>query len=338
MVIASYRSGRLALPETGVAAVAAGSPSASPMLAPGHAKLYPQIAAVSDMAGGDGVWYVLDGATPTVHMLDADGAWLGNFGREGEGPGELLRPVAVAVGGDAVAVADARGRQVHVYAPDGTYRTSRRIEALGCPVLGSVDIAARETMFFLLVECLSVERPMANLSVERQVAALDDGVLRPLLRRRQDAGTMDFGAAYVLSEHPLGFVFGNAQDDCLGIYGPDGAQLDRVCHEWLARMPFPVDKRQELESALERRGSLGSIRMPDSFPPFDRVFVDGERLVYRAFRDEELQQLRAQSGEDGANVLSVPAAPWVFVAGGMAMAVWDELEGIRIALHPLRQP
>ena len=84
----------------------------SPTRAPGHAKLYPQIATVSDVAGGNGVWYVLDATTPTVHMLDGDGARLGTFGREGEGPGEFLGPVAVAVGGDAVAVADARRQEV----------------------------------------------------------------------------------------------------------------------------------------------------------------------------------------------------------------------------------
>lgn len=335
--IASHRGGRVAAPETGDAEGAPRSPSASPTPAPEHAKLYPQIAAVSDVAGRNGVWYVLDAATQIVHMLDADGAWLGAFGREGEGPGELLGPVAVAVGGDAVAIADGRRRRVHVYALDGTYRNSQRIEAPGCTIARPVDIAAWETTFLLLGECLSVEPPSAVLSVELQVAALDDGRLRPLVRRRQDAGTMDFGATYVLSEHPRGFVFGDAQDDCLGIYDSGGAQLRRACHEWLGRMPFPADQRRELASAFKRRSSLVSVRMPDSVPPFDRVFADGERLVYRTFMDEELSQLKARGGEGGAEAFGgVPAAPWLFVADGTALAAWDDFDGFRIALHPLR--
>lgn len=336
--IASHRSGRLAAPAAAATAAAfvAESSSASPTRAPGHAKLYPQIATVSDVAGGSGVWYVLDATTPTVHMLDGDGARLGSFGRKGEGPGEFLGPVAVAVGGDAVAVADARRQEVHVYgALDGTYRNSRRIEAPGCAVARPVDIAARETTFLLLVECLSAERATASMSVEHQVAALDERALRPLARRRQDAGTMDFGATWVLSEHPSGFVFGDAQDDCLGIYDLDGAQLDRACHDWLARTPWPPGKKRELEAALERRGSLVSVRMPDSFPPFDRVFWDDERLVYRVLEGEG-SHLAARGGEGGAETLGVPAAPWLFVADGTALAAWDEVESPRIALYPLR--
>ncbi len=340
--IASHRSGRSAAPEAAApeaaaeAAVAAGNSSTSPTRAPGHAKLYPQIAVVSDVAGGNDVWYVLDATTPTVHMVGADGAWLGAFGRKGEGPGELLWPVAVAVGGDAVAVADARRQEVHVYdALDGTYRNSRRIETSGCTMVRPVDIAARETTFLLLLECMSVERPAASLSFERQVAALDDGAFRPLARRRPDAGTMDFGATYVLSEHPRGFVFGDAQDDCLGVYDLDGAQLDRACHDWLVRTPLPAGKRRELETAFKRRSSLVSVRIPDSVPAFDRVFWDDERLVYRVLQ-EEGSHLAARGGEGGAEALGgVPAAPWLFVASGTALAAWDEVEGARIALYPL---
>ncbi len=332
VAIASHRSGRSAPSEAGGdAKVAPRSASASP----GQAKLYPQIATVSDVAGGNGVWYVLDATTPTVHMLDGDGARLGAFGRKGEGPGELLGPVAVAVGSDAVAVADGRRHRVHFYALDGMYRNSRRIEAPDCAVARPMDIATWETTFLILMECMSVERPAASLSVERQVAALDDGALRPLVHRRQDAGTMDFGATWVLSEHPSGFVFGDAQDDCLGIYDLDGVQLDRACHDWLARTPWPPGKKRELEAALERRGSLVSVRMPDSFPPFDRVFWDDERLVYRVLEGEG-SHLAARGGEGGAETLGVPAAPWLFVADGTALAAWDEVEGPRIALYPLR--
>lgn len=334
-MIASHRSGGLPESGTGEAETAPRSPSASSAAAPEHTKLYPEIATVSDVAGNDGVWYVLDAATPTVHMLDADGAWLGTFGREGAGPGELLSPVAVAAGGDAVAVADERRHRVHVYAPEGTYRDSRRIEAPGCAVARPVDIAAWETTFFVLVECLSLEGPAAVPSVEHQVVALGDGPQRPLARRRQDAGTMDLGAAYVLSEHPRGFVFGAAQDNCLGIYDPGGRQLLRACHEWLDRMPFPADWRREQAAVFRRRSSLLSVRIPDNVPPFDRVFANGQRLVYRAFKDEELYELRAEGREDEPQSLGVPAAPWLFVADGIAVAAWDELEGVRIALHRL---
>ena len=144
---------------------------------------------------------------------------------------------------------------------------------------------------------------------------------------------MDFGATWVLSEHPSGFVFGDAQDDCLGVYDLDGAQLDRACHDWLPRPPLPPGKRRELEAAFERRGSLVSVRMPDGLPAFDRVFWDDERLVYRVLEEEGLH-LAAQGGEGGAEAFGgVPAAPWLFVADGTALAAWDEFEGARGAVR-----
>jgi len=288
---------------------------------------------VRDVAAGNGVWYVLDEAAPTVHMLDAGGAWLGNFGRAGEGPGELLRPMAIAVGRGAVAVADAGRGRMHLYGPDGRYRDYRRIAAPGCQAARPVDVAAGETTFLLLVECVS------GRSVEHHVVAVGDGPSRLVVRRSLDAGTrpiLDFGATYVLSEHPRGFVFGDAQDDCLGIYALDGAQLDRACHEWLARTRLPAGKKRELEAALERRGSSVTFRMPDSFSPFDRVFWDDARLVYRVL-EEEASRLAARGGEGGAEAFGgVPAAPWLFVADGTALAAWDDVGGARIALYPLR--
>ncbi len=271
---------------------------------------------------------------PAVHTLDAGGAWLGNFGPAGEGgPGELLRPVAIAVGRGAVAVADAGRGRIHLYGLDGHYRDYRPIEAPGCQVARPVDVAAGETTFLLLVECVS------GRSVEHQVVAVGDGPSRLVVRRSPDAGTrpiLDFGATYVLSDHPRGFVFGDAQDDCLGIHDLDGAQLDRACHEWLVRTPLPAGKKRELEAALERRGSPVKFRVPDSFPPFDRVFWDDERLLYRVLR-EEGSHLAARGGEVGAETFpGVPAAPWLFVADGTALAAWDEVEGVRIALYPLR--
>jgi len=40
--------------------------------------------------------YVLD-AHPAVHRIDLDGTLLASFGRKGQGPGELTRPVAIHI-------------------------------------------------------------------------------------------------------------------------------------------------------------------------------------------------------------------------------------------------
>jgi hypothetical protein len=59
------------------------------------------------IAVNDRVVAVLDPQLPRVHLFTASGEPAGSFGRRGEGPGELSRPVSVAVEGDSVLVVSA---------------------------------------------------------------------------------------------------------------------------------------------------------------------------------------------------------------------------------------
>lgn len=60
-----------------------------------------------------GLLYVLDGRARQVRILSPDGELRGTLGRRGQGPGELMRPVSVAVVGDRILVIDqVRGRLV----------------------------------------------------------------------------------------------------------------------------------------------------------------------------------------------------------------------------------
>lgn len=75
----------------------------------------------SGLAGADdGTLYVLDGQGKRVLAFGPDGSFLRSYGREGEGPGELRSPSAVAVGpGDSVWVSDMGNVRATVFAPDG---------------------------------------------------------------------------------------------------------------------------------------------------------------------------------------------------------------------------
>jgi len=74
---------------------------------------------IQDIAiGSQGDLFVLDGLANDVRWFDAAGHFRGRAGRNGEGPGELSVPVAVAID-DAglVHVLDARNRRIAVFAP-----------------------------------------------------------------------------------------------------------------------------------------------------------------------------------------------------------------------------
>ncbi len=297
-----------------------------------EARLYSEILDVGDVAANDSVWYVLDARAVTVHMVHRDGTWLGAFGRQGDGPGEFSSPVAVAAFDGVVAVADEQ--RVHLHKPDGTYVGQRHVAPRGCALVRPLDIVGFGTTFFLLVECHS------GPAAERLVLGDGHDELEALVRRRPAFGAeaiIDFGAVYVLSEHPAGFAFGNANDECLTIYDRNGAHVDRACHEGLERLPFPADTRRDLAAAFRSRRRSATVQLPDRLPPFDRVFADGERLVYRAFADADASRLVVQGATGEMEVLPIPNAPLLFVAGGGALAAWEDFEGTRIGWYGLGQ-
>jgi hypothetical protein len=95
---------------------------------------------VSLNASASGMLAVPDFELSELILIAADGEWLGPWGRRGEGPGELLMPVAATWDGDTVAVFDI-GRARIVYLFDG--QSTGREEAVD-PALITKVIAAGE--------------------------------------------------------------------------------------------------------------------------------------------------------------------------------------------------
>jgi sugar lactone lactonase YvrE len=73
-------------------------------------------------AGAGGRLYVVDGGNNRVVSIDATGATVSAFGRQGRGDGELDGPVGIGVDGKGrVHVADRGNRRIQVFADDGAY-------------------------------------------------------------------------------------------------------------------------------------------------------------------------------------------------------------------------
>ncbi|MGD8496553.1 MAG: 6-bladed beta-propeller [Gemmatimonadales bacterium] len=74
--------------------------------------------------------YVLDEAAPRVLVFDFDGALVGELGREGQGPGEYVDPVGLAVDREGrVHVIDPGRGSIHVWSAEGEYLDSREMAA-----------------------------------------------------------------------------------------------------------------------------------------------------------------------------------------------------------------
>ena len=86
------------------------------------------------VSGPDGSLYSLHGREGTIRRWSADGTPSGLVGRQGEGPGEFLRPSDMGFFGDSLWVWDAGGFHVSYFDPEGKFlgRVSPEVD-LGGP-------------------------------------------------------------------------------------------------------------------------------------------------------------------------------------------------------------
>ncbi len=310
--------------------------------APPGTPLYTEVFSVIDAAVLDGNWFVLDGRGRQVHRISPEGELLHTFGRAGSGPGEFGFAEAIVAHGDSIMVVD--DGILHVFSPGGEHIVDRRVQlgpAFDCltAMVQVSDAVSTPAGLLLLLHCMGRDaRSTTHAAIET-----GEGFVRSLARLNAEAGDVfDFvGVFAVISDHPRGFVFGSASDQCLSLFSPSGGKLDEVCHDWLERPEMPQEMARQLEGSGERaRRAGGRIRIPETLPPFLGVSVTaGGRLVYLgpAPGDAEAETLALFTlGNAGQRVvLQAPEAPVMVQDGTRILAAWDELDGTRIALLTL---
>lgn len=90
------------------------------------------VGGLTDMAvGGDGTLYLLDYQSYRVLGVQPPTGDTVVIGREGEGPGEFERPVAMAVSGDTVWVHDTGTGRLQAFATSGAYLDGWTVESAG---------------------------------------------------------------------------------------------------------------------------------------------------------------------------------------------------------------
>jgi len=74
--------------------------------------------------------FVLDNGENEVKVFDRRGRFLNSFGREGTGPGEFTRPIALRLTNDSLVVTDGLQRRISIFALDGTHLKTERLPSL----------------------------------------------------------------------------------------------------------------------------------------------------------------------------------------------------------------
>lgn len=120
----------------------------------------------SRLAVTDHIVYVLDPLARTVHIVTYDGIENGKIGQSGEGPGELLRPHAVAVCDKRIVVADGGKSSLEIFDSTGSFLKRVHVGRV------SFSMEPLEDCRFLMRTLLGDEDQWTVINLEGQQADL----------------------------------------------------------------------------------------------------------------------------------------------------------------------
>lgn len=308
---------------------------------PADARPLPDVFSLRDGAEAPWGWVVLDRRGHRLHGLDGEGRLLWSAGGEGEGPGELARPAAVAVSGDTVLVIDDAGSALDRFGRDGRFLDRRLLPPPTC-LGGTVGaLSGWRGSPVVLRTCIEP----ATTAVEARAEILTaSGAWHPVARIH--VRTLRGGSENLLATGAMAVVgdsvfLGSTGAGCLRSFpleggGAEGGGSSTRCLP--PRDPVPVP--EEIARGLRRLargpgGSLLQLRLPEHLPSWDRVFSRGSDVVFRAVVPGDGRELVTVEPSGAASTLPVPATQWTFPGRTRVLVGWITLDDVRVRVFPV---
>lgn len=240
--------------------------------------------------------WVLDQQAVAIHVFDSTGAWLRTVGREGGGPGELRRPLALVRAPDGrMWVVDPGNARYSVFDTTGAYVRSwrREVSSSSVPWPGGIDERGR------LYDFIFTTVPERTRSLVRQEfrdsAAVVDTIRLPdppaaedILTTRIPGGFMTvsipWGSRYIWSFVPDGRVLYGMTRDYRVHFAPIGAAETRIVEREYTPAPVTAAQRQEalqnMQGAIEQGADFSASMIPDTHPAIDAFFLDDRGYLW----------------------------------------------------------
>lgn len=293
--------------------------------------VHPDILSVSDaVEGPGGRWFILDGRSSRWHSIGPEGEREVSAGRAGEGPGELMNPVGLALMGDTVVVGNRTAGTVERYLVDGKPLDRWDMGIPGCAAGVLRQLAVAEGMLHLLRECLDPGSGGSTMQVHRR---LEGGGLEVVASipwtDLSGARAIRLGRAILAGGGDL-LLFGDATGDCLLVLLPRDRSSEQVCHPSPPRIPLSGDERRRAEEVRTRLAGRGlTLEVPEFAPPFDAVFPGrGADVVFRSMQQNGRRSLdRLEGGSLGGLPPDGLWTPWTFVGATSILTAGETMEG-----------
>jgi hypothetical protein len=299
--------------------------------------ILPEVLSVRDAVEWKDGWILLDRRSGKIHFLDPGRGVVNSWGRRGEGPGELERPVALELQDSLLWVLNQSGFSLDRFSVHSGFRARRRIRGGGCAVGLAKGLAAGPHGMLLLLKVCPALTPGPGTALVERVDTT--GWTTPLLELplgRPGSRRIDPFRSPLFASWPGGFVLGTGDAPCLKSFTSDGTASGKVCLPDYPRVRVPEDPRGRLETRLRGivRFGLLPVRIPDHMPWFDHLFRVHRGLVVRRIRGERERDLILLT--EGGRVFRMDTSldEGTFVGDRSLIQVRDLMEGTEIRIFP----
>jgi hypothetical protein len=278
--------------------------------------------------------YVLDGGNKNIVDFSADGALLRTMGREGEGPGEMLRPRGLAVVDGMTFAITSHGRMA-VWSDTGELLADLRL-ATTHPHLG-LDAFDDGTLIVSHVvspdspsEVIDNYMPQIISAYDVEGSPVREYATTPNLFRMRGVTPMGDLPTSSYAVDPRGriYVTDGATYDIVAI-DPDGSKPWHLSVD-LPPAPWTDEDTHNVMSHLRIPGTVSDFSWPRVLPSLVFLKVDGHGhlYVYRYMRSIYDQDHRIVDvfDRDGTHLFSgiQDAVPWSAAVGDIVYAIQDD--------------
>lgn len=300
--------------------------------------ILPEVLSVQDAVEWENGWILLDARLGKLHFLHPSEGLTESWGGRGEGPGELLSPVAIELQDTILWVLNRSGLALDRFSIHSGYRARKRIQGGGCMVglarslfsLGDGALAFLRTCPPLIpgpgsafVEVLDTTGWASSL--------LELPLGNPGSRRIHPFRTP------VVASWQGGLLLGTGDAPCIRELRSNGVPEDLRCLPRYDRPEVPEHEREAFESRFGGISKLGfqPIEVPDVLPWYDQLFSTGRGLLVRRIAGNEEGELVLLPREGSPVILGSVFSGPVWVGERTMILARDLMQGTEIQVVAL---